>query len=63
MYLETEKVLFERFDKFKDDYPDKEYVGVYIGPKVDKIIYLKCYDSFRYRYPGVKVERSSIEWQ
>jgi tetratricopeptide (TPR) repeat protein len=64
VYIETEKVLFERFDKFKDDYPDKEYVEVYIGPKVDKIIRLKCWDRFRYRYPDMKkVKQSKIEWR
>jgi tetratricopeptide (TPR) repeat protein len=63
VYLETEKVLFERFDKFEDDYPCKEYVGVYIGPRVDKIVCLKCFDSFRSKYPNVKIEPSGIEWQ
>jgi hypothetical protein len=63
VYLETEKVLFEKFDKFEDDYPHKEYVEVYIGPRVDKIAYLKCFDSFRSKYPDVKIEPSGIEWQ
>jgi hypothetical protein len=58
IYLETEKILFERFDKFKGNYPNKEYIEVYIGPKVDKIDYLKCADSFRRKYPNVKVELS-----
>jgi tetratricopeptide (TPR) repeat protein len=63
VYLETEKVLFERFDKFEDDYPSEEYVDVYIGPRVDKITCLKCFDSFQRKYPDVKIESSSIEWQ
>ena len=63
MYLETEKILFDKFDKFKDDYPNKEYVGVYIGPDVDKTTCFKCYDSFRCRYPSVKVKKSSVERQ
>jgi hypothetical protein len=63
VYLETEKVLFERFNKFKGDYPNKEYIEVYIGPRVDKIACLKCFDSFRHRYPGVKVGPSNIEWR
>jgi tetratricopeptide (TPR) repeat protein len=64
VYIETEKVLFERFAKFKDNYPDKEYVEVYMGPKVDKITRLKWRDCFRYKYPDAKgVEQSKIEWQ
>jgi tetratricopeptide (TPR) repeat protein len=63
VYLETEKVLFERFDKFKKDYPYEEYADVYIGPRVDKIARLKCFDSFWSKYPDVKIESSSIEWQ
>jgi tetratricopeptide (TPR) repeat protein len=63
VYIETEKVLFERFNKFKDDYPDEEYVEVYMGPKVNKIVCSKCFDSFRHKYPGVKIKPSSIKWQ
>jgi hypothetical protein len=61
IYLETEKVLFERFPKFKDDYPAEEYTEVYIGPKADKITCVKCCDSFGHKYPGVKIKQSAIE--
>jgi tetratricopeptide (TPR) repeat protein len=63
VYLETEKVLFERFDKFENDYPLKEYTDVYIGPRVDKIVCLKCFDSFQSKYPDVEIKSSSIEWR
>jgi tetratricopeptide (TPR) repeat protein len=53
VYIETEKVLFEK----------SNYTEVYMGPRVDKITRLKWQDSFRYKYPEVKVTQSKIEWQ
>ncbi|MDR2343269.1 MAG: tetratricopeptide repeat protein [Spirochaetaceae bacterium] len=63
VYIETEAILFQEPDE-EDDGPEEEYVEVYMGPKVDKITWLKWRDRFRYKYAAVKnVQQSKIEWR